>query len=415
MKKIKSAILVTFDFTQRGKTGTGLAAGSLISACRHHPKYGSEFIIEHLPISMKEAAKNQYTVDEIAQKINSKMPLGEIDSLAIACYVWSSRLVEPLIKRCRAMGFKGKVILGGYQIHEDTCKQLYPSGDFYIGGYAESALPEAILDDFVITSRFLTKEVEMDTLPSPYLDNTIFINNNQEMIHWETRRGCIFKCNFCAHRDLTHKKVHLLGMNKIKKELDLFKIKGVKKINVLDPIFNLEPNHIDILKYAISIDLKALLSFQVRFEQINDEFLELCSKLNVHLEFGLQTTNQEESKIIERGNSMNRVDKNISLLHKWQQSFEVSLIYGLPGQTLASFMESINYLRERSVDIIKAFPLMLLEGTKLADDRFKFNITEEIIDESDIPHVVSCNSFNKSEWLRMHSLANQLSQYKEVA
>lgn len=415
MKKIKSSILVTFDFTQRGKTGTGLAAGSLISACRHHPKYGSEFTIKHVPIEMMAVAEKQYSIDEIATKINSTIQLDELDSLAIACYVWSSRLIEPLIKRCREMGFKGKVILGGYQIHEKTCKELYPSGDFYISGYAETALPEAILDDLSISSRFLNKDVKMEALPSPYLDNTIELTDGQEMIHWETRRGCVFKCNFCAHRDLTNKKVHLLSMEKIKKELDLFKIKNIKKINVLDPIFNLEPNHIEILKYAISIDLKALLSFQVRFEKINDEFLTLCSKLNVHLEFGLQTTNENESRVIERGNNMKRVDKSILLLHKWKQSFEVSLIYGLPEQTFASFKESINYLRVRSVDIIKAFPLMLLEGTKLADDRIKFNITEEIIDESNIPHVVSCHSFTKSDWLAMHRLANKLSQYGEAA
>jgi len=409
MKKIKSSILVTFDFTQRGKTGTGLAAGSLISACRNHPKYGSEFTLKHVPIEMTAVAEKQYSVDEIAKKINSKTQLNEIDSLAIACYVWSSRLIEPLIKRCREMGFKGKVILGGYQIHEKTCKELYPSGDFYIGGYAETALPEAILDDLAISSRFLNKDVKMDALPSPYLDNTIELTDGQEMIHWETRRGCVFKCNFCAHRDLTHKKVHLLGIDKIKQELDLFKMKKIKKINVLDPIFNLEPNHIDILKYAISIELKALLSFQVRFEKINDEFLTLCSKLNVHLEFGLQTTHKNESRVIERGNNMKKIDKSILLLHKWKQSFEVSLIYGLPEQTLISFKESITYLQSRNVDTIKAFPLMLLEGTKLFEDRFKYNIVEEVIDESNIPHVVSCNNFTRDEWNEMHSYAKRRS------
>lgn len=414
MNFFKKALLVTFDFSQRGKTGTGLAAGSLVSACRHHPKYNHEFVIDHLPITMTVVSPKQSSVKDIAQQINRKIPLVEIDSLALACYVWSSKLIEPLIKQCRTMGFEGKVILGGYQIHEDTCKQLYPSGDFYIAGYAEAALPEVILDDLFITSRFLKKDVNMDTLPSPYLNNTIHLMQGQDMIHWETRRGCVFKCNFCAHRDLTHKKVHLLGMDKIKQELDLFKSKGIKKINILDPIFNLEPNHIDILKYAISIDLKSLLSFQVRFEKINDEFLYLCSKLNVHLEFGLQTTNKHESKVIERGNNMARVEKSIALIHKWKQPFEVSLIYGLPEQTLKSFKESITYLQEKNIEIIKAFPLMLLEGTKLSDDRLKFNITEEIIDESDIPHVVSCHSFTKKEWLEMHHLANSLSEGNEA-
>ena len=158
-----------------------------------------------------------------------------------------------------------------------------------------------------------------------------------------------------------------------------------------------------------------MLSFQVRFEKINDEFLRLCSKLNVHLEFGLQTIDKDVAKTIERANNMNKVGKAIKLLQQWQQPFEVSLIYGLPGQTLDSFSASIDYLQTRNVAIIKAFPLMLLEGTKLADEQQQFNIQQEVIDASDIPHVVSCDSFTKSEWLQMQRLAHKLSAYQNAA
>jgi radical SAM superfamily enzyme len=204
-------------------------------------------------------------------------------------------------------------------------------------------------------------------------------------------------------------------MNKIKQELDLFKIKKVKKINVLDPIFNNEPNHIEILKYAIKINLKAMLALQVRFERVNEEFLKLCSQLNVHLEFGLQTADVYESRIIERGNSMNKVDKSIALIQQWQQPFEVSLIYGLPGQTVDSFKCSIEYLHRRGVGIIKAFPLMLLEGTKLAEDKEKYLIVEDVIDEGGIPHVVESYSFTRQEWLMMHILANNLMLKEDAA
>jgi|TARA_R110001592_G_scaffold46675_1_gene148505 radical SAM superfamily enzyme YgiQ (UPF0313 family) len=408
MNKIKRALLVTFDFTQRGKSGTGFAAGSLLSACRSHADYNNKFTIEHLAIPMTDVAKEQLSIIEIVDSINKVTPLVQLDRLALACYVWSSDLIEPIIKLCREKGFKGKIILGGYQINKKTCRQLYPSGDFYIPGYGEAALPESILNDVAITSQIIEKTVNFETLASPYLDGTISIKFGQKMIHWETRRGCVYKCNFCAHRDLKDKGVHLLGIEKIKAELDLFKKKGVKKINILDPIFNNEPNHIEILNYAIKIKLTALLSLQVRFERITNEFLALCAQLNVHLEFGLQTTDKEESQIIERANNMNRVDKNIKLLQQWKQSFEVSLIYGLPGQTLESFKQSIAYLQQRNISNIKAFPLMLLEGTKLAENKNRHSIVEEIIDDSGIPHVVECDSFTRAEWMLMRSYANDL-------
>jgi radical SAM superfamily enzyme YgiQ (UPF0313 family) len=415
MKILKRALLVTFDFSQRGKSGTGFAAGSLLSACRNHKEYGKKFIINHLAIPMSTLAREQLSVVEIVNDINKNVPLANLDRLALACYVWNSKLVEPVIELCRKNGFKGKVILGGYQINRKSCHELYPNGDFYIPGYGEASLPEAILDEHSITRRIIENVIDFETLPSPYLDGTISIEQGHEMLHWETRRGCMFKCNFCAHRDLKDKGVHLLGMNKIKQELDLFKIKKVKKINVLDPIFNNEPNHIEILKYAIKINLKAMLALQVRFERVNEEFLKLCSQLNVHLEFGLQTADVYESRIIERGNSMNKVDKSIALIQQWQQPFEVSLIYGLPGQTVDSFKGSIEYLHRRGVGIIKAFPLMLLEGTKLAEDKEKYLIVEDVIDEGGIPHVVESYSFTRPEWLMMHILANNLMLKEDAA
>jgi radical SAM superfamily enzyme YgiQ (UPF0313 family) len=408
MEMIKKALLVTFDFTQRGKTGTGLAAACLISACRHHHDYGNKFTISHLPIVMPAKNEKKLSAENIMTHIHKVIRLEQLDRLVLSCYIWSSKFIEPIIKLCKANGFKGKVILGGYQIHADTCRALYPSGDYYILGYAEKSLPEAILDDTAITHRIIDTPVDLQSLPSPYLDGTLPITNGIEMIHWESRRGCAFKCNFCAHRDLIHKRVKLFGIEKVKSELDLFKLKNVKKINVLDPIFNLEDNHLSIMEYAIKIELKSLLSFQVRFENIKEDFLKLCAQLNVHLEFGLQTTHKDESIIIERGNNMRRVDKTITLLHKYKQSFEVSLIYGLPGQTLESFKSSIDYLNKRNVKVIKAFPLMLLEGTKLAKDKGKFNIIEDIIDESNIPHVVACYSFSNDEWKKMHQYANKL-------
>lgn len=415
MNHIIQVLMVTFDFSQRGKSGTGFAAGSLLSACRSHYEYGRKFTIEHLPIPMSTDAKEQWSVSAIVNEINMTTSLVNLDKLVLACYVWSSSLIEPIIQACRQNGFQGKVILGGYQINKKSCRELYPSGDFYIPGYAEASLPMAILDEHSITQRIIDQPVNFENLASPYLDGTIKIEQGHEMLHWETRRGCMYKCNFCAHRDLKDKGVHLIGIDKIKAEMDLFKQRKVQKINVLDPIFNNEPNHIEILKYAIEIGLKSLLSLQVRFERINDEFLKLCAQLNVHLEFGLQTANVDESKIIERANSMNKVGKMIELVNQWQQSFEVSLIYGLPTQTVTSFQYSINYLRTRGVDVIKAFPLMLLEGTKLAEEKQKYNITEAIIDDSGIPHVVACSSFNRNEWNQMHVIANNLMLTKEVA
>lgn len=408
MNKIKKCLLVTFDYTQRGKSGTSFAAGVLLSACKQHQHYGEQFTVDHLSIEMhKNEAKNP-SVEENTNEINKQYKLEELHGLAIGCYVWNTDLIEPLIARCRENGFSGNIILGGYQIHKETCKTLYPSGDIYLPSYGEESLPKAFIQGKVLNKLILSERVNFESLQSPYLDGSIQINENQPMVHWETQRGCYYSCSFCAHRDVTSNKVHDFSMETVKKELRLFQEKNVQRINVLDPIFRKGRRSYEILEYAIEIGLKAQLVFQVRFEDINERLLGLFHKLNTHLEFGLQTAIKDESVVINRRNNIDRVSSSIAMLQKKNMSFEVSLIYGLPTQTLHSFTQSIQFLQDRNVSNIKAFPLMLLEGTQLSEDRDSYGVKEGHIDDSGIPHVVESDSFTNEDWKAMRELAKKL-------
>lgn len=413
MSKNKKCLLVTFDFTQKGKSATSFAAGVLLSECKQHQHYRQKFTAEHLSIDMNKNKALNLSAKEIANRIDIQYKLEEIDGLALGCYVWNTNLIEPLIQQLKERGFKGNIILGGYQIHESSCETLYPNGDIYLPSYAEASLPEAFMQDKLLNKLILTNKFEFTSRHSPYLNGSIELAEYQPMVHWETQRGCFYACSFCAHRDVTNNKVHDFSMETIKKELRLFKEKNVQRINVLDPIFRKGRRSYEILEYAIEIGLKAELVFQVRFEDINVRLLALFSELNTHLEFGLQTAIKSESIVINRRNNIDKVSSAISMLQSKNMSFEVSLIYGLPTQTLESFFESINFLQRRGVSNIKAFPLMLLEGTQLAADKELFGIKEGYIDNSGIPHVIESDSFTNEEWKAMRALAMKLANLED--
>ncbi|EJN3357165.1 B12-binding domain-containing radical SAM protein [Vibrio alginolyticus] len=415
MSKNKKCLLVTFDYTQKGKSATSFAAGVLLSECRQHKDYGQKFTAEHLSIDMNKNKVLNLSAGEIANRINGQHKLEEIDGLALGCYVWNTELIEPLITQLKDKGFKGNIILGGYQVHESSCEALYPGGDIYLPSYAEATLPEAFMQDKLIRKLILNNKFEFASRHSPYLSGLIELDEYQAMAHWETQRGCYYACSFCAHRDVAGNKVHDFSMEIIKKELDLFKAKKVKRINVLDPIFRKGRRSYEILEYAIGIGLEAELVFQVRFEDINERLLALFSKLNTHLEFGLQTAIKSESIVINRRNNIEKVSSAISMLQDKNMSFEVSLIYGLPTQTIESFFESVDFLKRRGVSDVKAFPLMLLEGTQLAADKEVFGIKEGHIDDSGIPHVIESDSFTKDEWKAMRDLAMKLTSLEESA
>jgi radical SAM superfamily enzyme len=246
---------------------------------------------------------------------------------------------------------------------------------------------------------------DLQLLPSPYLSSVI---TPTAEIRWETQRGCRFKCSFCQHHEPGSRlQNHLLGISRLEKEVQLFARHGVRRISVLDPIFHDNQAHaIELLRLIRQTDLKAHLALKCRFETITDDFLDALGGLSETLEFGLQTAIAEEAKLIDRPNRLNIVERVIDKLHARRIDVEVSLIYGLPGQTLASFKRSVAWCHQRSIPRIKAWPLMLLRGTKLYEQKAQFGLTES--SDRRIPLVISSHIFSATQYESMQFLAEAL-------
>jgi coproporphyrinogen III oxidase-like Fe-S oxidoreductase len=100
---------------------------------------------------------------------------------------------------------------------------------------------------------------------------------------------------------------------------------------------------------------------------------------------------------------------------------EVSLIFGLPGQTVESFKESVDFCKSYNVPKIYAFPLMLLRGTPIYDQKRQLGLIESTDinlekiprQQQNIPHVVASQTFNYKEWLEMANIAESLDDYNQ--
>ncbi|MNZ85188.1 coproporphyrinogen III oxidase [compost metagenome] len=154
--------------------------------------------------------------------------------------------------------------------------------------------------------------------------------------------------------------------------------------------------------------MDAQLSLQCRFETCGPEFLDALEGLNVTLEFGLQTTVPDEYRAIDRPNHMEIVRNAIRELHERQIDFEVSLIYGLPNQTLDSFRASVDWCIKQQVPRLRAWPLMLLRGTPLYEKKEYYGFKESL--DQRIPIVVASNSFSETEHACMARIALALEE-----
>lgn len=183
--------------------------------------------------------------------------------------------------------------------------------DFYINGYAEKAL-ERIFKDETNDNKILSEKINENNIVSPYLSGILSLDAKK--IHWESKRGCPYRCDYCEHGAATDKgSIVRINNDKVEKEIDLFKKFNVHEINILDATFLITDEDNDTLEKLLSIDSCKNICLQMHFSTIKSEkgkrFLEICQKNKdrISLEFGLQTIHEGEMKMLNRINKIPHV------------------------------------------------------------------------------------------------------------
>ncbi len=407
----KSLVLVDLIWTRDKDPRVPLGHASLLSALKNISGLGLRSLV--FPVN------NNLTSDAIATRILDCARGRDPDrvDVAISAYVWGECLLTDILPSLRQGGFRGRIILGGPQITYcgPTLEEYYPEADIFIRGYAEDALRELVrpLGQFDIPGvhrsgskdQLIQASVEMDRIPSPWLDEQIPLYN-QAFIRWETKRGCLFKCSFCQHREPGSRSgTKMFPQERIEAEIDLFCKYDVREIAVLDPIFNIKDHGTRVLERFAANGYQGRLELQCRAEMVDNAFLSAAASLDVCLEFGIQTIHEVEYKAIDRPNNMASIEKILADVRERNIDHEVSLIFGLPNQTLSSFEESVQWCLDRHVPVIKAFPLLLLRGTKLDSERDKWGL---MTDSSPMAMVIASEMFSQDQWEIMNRLSSAL-------
>lgn len=407
-------ILIAMPWTCKHDDFAPLGHASLVSSLKFEGNLNVEEIIQ--PVCdgefLAEALSNQ------VMTLANGIPTENID-VGVGVYVWNDKQVKELLRSLRANCFKGRIILGGPQITYagEGLEQIYPEADIFIRGYAEKALCAITRSHGQLQVRgvhyadkgdlCLQAETNLRDIPSPWLNKNIQLNKSSS-VRWETQRGCPFRCSFCQHRQPDARTpIAIIEASRINSEIALFCESKVRRISVLDPVFNMDPNHaLQILKQFSLHNFQGEISLQCRAEMVDEEFLNAAEKLNITLEFGLQSIHKREYLAAGRPNNMKKVEQVLRNVQFRKIKNEVSLIYGLPEQTLESFQSSVDWCLRMGVSVVKAYPLLLLRGTELERQKEQWSYE---VKEGDFPMVVGSSSFNLSDFEDMEKIANALS------
>ena len=433
--RFKKILQLSLDWCRPKDPPISLGAASIVSHLRSHN-------VDVSPLSYNVNCP-QFDTDAVVHDIFASNP-NECTLLGIGAFIWNEINLQDILSKLHQYNFPGKILLGGPQVSYATTnlEEYYPLVDIFCRGYAEYAVLKLITssttnEPFPTIGGVVYKGLpdmkqqatcNLEVLPSPFLDGTI---PPQKFLRWETQRGCPFRCSFCQHRESDLPTASSLQTrqplknSRIFAEVEWLAKKNVTDIAVIDPTFNAGQNYLKVMSSFIHHQFQGKLALQCRFEMIKDDFLEKVAQLNILgarivLEFGLQTIIKHEAKAIQRPNQLKKVEDTIAKLKAMDIEYEVSLIFGLPLQTLSSFVESVNFCLSRGVPIVKAWPLMILRGTPLDTRMMRevYSLKEMLISASDeidrvqvnIPHVVSSSTFSYEEWVVMTKIAALLAR-----
>jgi hypothetical protein len=313
--------------------------------------------------------------DEILSQIFDVTP----HCVAFSLYVWNKQRVLGLAQKIRATDSKIMLIVGGPEA--TACAQQIEAlnlFDVVVSGEGERIFSAVIQNDAqqaVLTemSDDITpiKGIDLSKQVSPWLSGVL---KPEHGVLWETSRGCPFQCAFC-YDARGSSGVREIPFDRLEKELKLFVRHGVSQVWVLDSTFNFPAERgKKLLRLLIEHAPQLHYHLEAKAEFLDLETVTLLQQICCSVQVGLQSARPQVLKHINRSLDVQNFSDKVKMLSEGGITFGIDLIYGLPHDDYAGLCESINYALEFCPNHVEIFPLALLPGTKLYDQRDQYGL-----------------------------------------
>ena len=297
------------------------------------------------------------------------------------------------------------VIFGGPEVTFDDMEYMerYPFIDAIMRGEGEATFKEWLENGCDIkgmtyrhngdiirnADRELIKDIT--SIPFAYTDEDIE-KNKGKLVYYESSRGCPFRCSYCLSS--TVHSVRFRDLEKVKQELLFFIRHKVKIVKFVDRTFNADRKRTcELVKFLIDNADETTFHFEVAADLINDELVELFKTAPnglFQLEIGVQSTNDETIKAIDRKTDFDLIKRAVGLVRKaGGVHMHLDLIAGLPFEDIATFKKSFDDVFALRPDVLQLGFLKLLRGTKIRNEETKYGYRYA----EKPPYEVLCNDF----------------------
>ena len=340
-------------------------------------------------VSIAEFTINQY-VDDYISAIYKIRP----DVIAFSCYLWNIEYVYECAKELKKILPNTDIWLGGPEVSYNAKSVL--NNHSYIKGvmvgegeatftqlcmiYENLCSSDNICIDnqlnnvlgivFNSSGNFIETNVRpllnMDELPFVYNDMSLFEN---KIIYYESSRGCPFGCSYCLSS--VEKSVRFRSLDLVFTELKYFLDNKVAQVKFVDRTFNCDHNRtLQLLSFLRDNDNGITnFHFEIAADLLKQDEIDIINTMRpglIQLEIGVQSTNQDTIKAIDRVMNLDILSDVVKKIDKYQNVHQhLDLIAGLPYEDVESFKRSFNYVYRLKPEQLQLGFLKVLKGSKM--------------------------------------------------
>ncbi|MBI9109384.1 MAG: radical SAM protein [Spirochaetales bacterium] len=287
-------------------------------------------------------------------------------------YTWNASLVIETARVLKERMPDAVIFAGGPQVTA-VPGEFRKTGlfSFIVEGEGEGIVPGRLLGSAAHESI----EFDFSKSASPYAK--VLSEKKYSGVLWEVSRGCPYNCAFC-YESRGCASIRTISEQRLIEELKLFRKMEIEKIWVLDPTFNHNKKHAEnVLQMILKYNPDAHYTFEIRAELMNETLCRLFSELDASLQIGLQSTDEQVLKSVNRSLDKVKFAQKCKLMSSWGLTYGIDLIYGLPFDSIDKFCESIDFAVSSGPNNIDIFPLAVLPGTELAEKADRYGLNNE--------------------------------------
>lgn len=327
----------------------------------------------------------EYTINHRTETIIADIYKKKPDVLAFSCYIWNWDYVQEVMVELHKLLPKVPIFLGGPEV-SFTSKEILKQYPFLSGimiGEGEETFLE--LCRVFIEGRDVSLVpgisgeprglVNINDIPFFYDDMAAF---EHRIVYYESSRGCPYRCSYCLSS--IDKTVRLRDLELVKKELQFFLDLKVPQVKFIDRTFNCNRDHAcEVWKYILENDNSVTnFHFEISADILTDRELLILQKMRpglVQLEIGVQSTNPETIKEINRVMNVEKLKEVVARIHSFKNIHQhLDLIAGLPFEDFVTFQKSFNEVYSMKPEQLQLGFLKVLKGAKMWEKAKEYGI-----------------------------------------